>query len=349
MSLLSCNCLNIQIPIERIPIPDSQPPKQLIPERDFNAISSLVPEKTNHIFSSSLIAVPSSSDQTRIKVESLASVQKIGTWVIVRCVNCHIDCYLFDRSPNASTLYANSQLTYNPDFIKTLSGSSDLSPAFGIVICSHPNSSENRDSDVEVSQLLKEKVKRYITQVKQDTDDRIKEFTENETQRFSALERRAWSDFKNILTNIEKESTQLNLANPLSMSPPHLSPSLSISSSNSQDLLPSLTDSEDLPFELDGFMSTGRSDSNVIQDSSDEDEDSDSRSETSENYAHVSRSVPINITSTSLHSRMNDNKVEPIRLEEIHNSMKMLAQSVTDPHYRDLPLPGHYQRNANHF
>ena len=352
MSLLSCNCLNIQVPTERDCLPDPISPEQLLSERDYNTLHSLVSDKENHIFSSKLIHLNVNPDKSRIRVDSLAGIQKLGNWVIVRCLNCHTDCYMFDKSFHSS-LYAVNRLTCNPDVINGLSASTDLSPAFGIVIRAHPQS--HRTSDSDVSQVLRQKVSEFIVQTKHESEARIKEFNEKEARRISALERRAWSDFNRVISNIENESTEVSLATPLSLSPPHSSAGTHFAPNSpkydSPNHLPILSDNDDLPFELEGFISGGNDHSDLIPESSeDEDEDSDSRSETSsvDNIPHMSRSMPINIANSPVHGRANDMKVEHIDLNDIHRSMKILAQSVTDPHYRDLPLPGHYQRSANH-
>ena len=351
MSLLSCNCLNIQLPTEKASLPDSISPDQLLPERDYNTLHSLVSDKQNHIFSSKLIHLNVNPDKTRIRVDSLAGIQKLGNWVIVRCLNCHTDCYMFDKS-SRSSIYAVNRLTCNPDVIQGLSACTDLSPAFGIVIRAHPQS--HRTSDNDVSQVLRQKVSEFIVRTKHESEESIKELNEKEVRRINALERRAWSDFNHVISNIENESTEVSLATPLSLSPPHSSavPHLAANSKyDSPDHIPIQSDGEDLPFELEGFISTGNDRSDLIRESSDdEDEDSDSRSETSsiDNIPHMSRSMPINMASSPVHGRANDTKVEHIELNEIHRSMKILAQSVTDPHYRDLALPDHYQRNPNH-
>ncbi|KAI6653809.1 hypothetical protein LOD99_3312 [Oopsacas minuta] len=349
MSLLSCNCLNVQIPVEREILPEPFFHTQLLPERDYNTLHSLVSEKENHIFSSKLIQLDVSPTKTIIRVDSLTGIQKLGNWVVVRCLNCHTDCYMFDKTRHTASLYVLNKLTYNPEIIRGLSDCNDLSPAFGIVIRSNPQIRMVPDHDIEVIEVLRHRVSEFITQAKHESDEKLKDFNEKEAKRISALERRAWSDFKHVISNIETESIQVS---PLSLSPPENSPQQISPDSpktgfpNTQ--LPLLSDSDDLPFELDGF-STDNTRPHFLE-SSDEDEDSDSRSETSsvENLAHVSRSMPISFAHSPLHDRVNDLKVEHINLDDIHTSMKILAQSVTDPHYRDLPLPGHYQRSANH-
>ena len=340
MFVLSCNCLNVQIPVETVSLPQPILPTQL-PERDYLTLHSLVSDKENHIFASKLFHLDVNPDNTIIRVDSLVGINKLGNWVIVRCLNCHVDCYMFDKSQHSSSIYVVSKLTNNPEIIRGLNDSEDLSPAFGIVIRSHSQPRILPDSDVQVIEVLRHKVSTFVTQAKLNSEEKIKEFGEREVRRISALERRAWSDFKHVISNIENESKQ---DSPLSLSPPHTS-----FTANPFSASPKFTlDNDDLPFELDDF-STNTTNIPLESDSSESD-GSDFESETSsiENLAHVSRSMPINFAHSPLHERVHDNIVEHIDINDIHNSMKILAQSVTDPHYRDLPLPGHYQRSNNH-
>ena len=348
MFVLSCNCLNVQIPVDTDRLPQPISPNQLA-ERDYLTLHSLVSEKENHIFASKLFHLDVSPDNTIIRVDSLVGINKLGNWVIVRCLNCHTDCYMFDKSQHSSSIYVVNKLTNNPEIIRGLNDCDDLSPAFGIVIRSHSQPRILPDSDVKVIEVLRQKVTTFITQAKHDSEEKIKEFSEKEVKRISALERRAWNDFKHVISNIENETKQ---DSPLSLSPPSLSPSHTPFAANSfsyNSPSPKFTlDTDDLPFELDDF-STNTTNLPPESDSSESD-NSDSESEVSsiENLAHVSRSMPINFSHSPLRERVNDHVVEHIDINDIHNSMKMLAQSVTDPDYRDLPLPGRYQRSANH-
>ena len=143
----------------------------------------------------------------------------------------------------------------------------------------------------------------------------------------SALESRSWNDFENVISNIENVSKQ-DL--PLSLTPPH----------NSFN--------DDLIFELEDFSTDTTANLSLDSDSSESD-GSDSESETSSiHFPNVSRSMPINFSHSPLHETVDDHVVEHIDINDIHNSMQMLAQSVTDPYYRDLPRPGRYQRTADH-
>ncbi|XP_050306083.1 uncharacterized protein LOC126743153 [Anthonomus grandis grandis] len=365
--MLSCNCLNITIEVE----------KNENVAKEIWELAGL--DKGETSFSQDLWYVGRLLNLNKVH-PGLVQCRRAGLWNVTTCLNCEVETHAVHKEKGASGVIVYAKLL-NQEEINNIKSSDLISSIFHIIV--NPNSSVAENTEVQT--YHNPKVNKYIRDLNDvmtevirkeqaAVEERIKKYSDEQYEQLNILKDKAYKEREALVKTIQNAAKESNPEGDLSPKSPKLfgnftsdkqsasnSPSgnpfsprkpISTKSEKEKDVL-----TEDLMFDFDEYSETLLN--HDVTDSENEDEESEEIPEMSgitiasakspSSSLLYAKSLPVDIPifSHSLRSKNSRSEAEDGSDDHSENeqidiaaSIKALARSVHgDAIFGELPRP----------